>query len=78
MLEHFSPHISGWIFSSLCDICMHQDENRMCKLCFFPYPSKNELATQELKCLLLFKLQIHCGTKECCVSQVKYEKNLQL
>lgn len=75
MLEHFS-HISGWIFSSLCDTCMHQDENRMCKLCFSLYPSKNELATQEMKCLLLFELWIHYRTKECWISQVKYEKNI--
>lgn len=47
MLEHFSSHISGRIFSSLCDIYMHQDENKMRKLSFSPYPSKNELVNQE-------------------------------
>lgn len=47
MLEHFSSHISGWIFSSLCDIYMHRDENKMHKLSFSPYPSKNELVNQE-------------------------------
>lgn len=47
MLEHFSSHISGRIFSSLCDIYMHQDENKMHKLSFSSYPSKNGLLNQE-------------------------------
>jgi len=47
MLEHFSSHISGWIFSYLCDIYIHQDENKMHKPSFSPYPSRNELVNQE-------------------------------
>lgn len=47
MLEHFSSHISGWIFSSLCDIYKHHDENKLRKLGFSLYPSKNKLVNQE-------------------------------
>lgn len=41
MLDHFSSHVSGWIFNYLCDIYMHRDENKMHKLSFSLYLSKN-------------------------------------
>lgn len=52
MLEHFSSHVSGWIFNSLCDTYMHRDENKMHNL-VFPRISVKISEPRELKCHLL-------------------------
>lgn len=77
MLQHFPSLISGWIFSSLCDIYMYQDESNMHKLSLSLHPGKNELLNQESWSTTC------CSTKATLwdkrvgwVSRMKYEKNI--